>query len=55
MVSENQKIEANNLGEYYASESKTKNTKLGIVWIVLSIIGVGIVLFALKKNLRKGK
>ena len=55
VVSENQKIEANNLGEYYASESKTKNTKLGIVWIVLSIIGVGIVLFALKKNLRKGK
>ena len=55
VVSENEKIEANNLGEYYASESKTKNTKLGIVWIVLSIIGVGIVLFALKKNLRKGK
>ena len=55
VVSENEKIEANNLGEYYASESETKNTKLGIVWIVLSIIGVGIVLFALKKNLRKGK
>ena len=55
VVSENEKIEANNLDEYYASESETKNTKLGIVWIVLSIIGVGIVLFALKKNLRKGK
>ncbi len=55
VVSENEKIEANNLREYYASESETKNTKLGIVWIVLSIIGVGIVLFALKKNLRKGK
>ena len=55
VISENEKIEANNLDEYYASESETKNTKLGIVWIVLSIIGVGIVLFALKKNLRKGK
>ena len=53
VVSENEKIEANNLSEYYASEGKTKNTKLGIVWIVLSIIGVGIILFVLKKNLKK--
>ena len=51
MVSENEKIEANNLNEYYASEGETKNTKMGIVWIVLSIVGVGIILFVLlKKN-----
>ena len=53
VVSENEKIEANNLSEYYASEGETKNTSLGIVWIVLSIIGVGIILFVLKKNLKK--
>ena len=47
VVSENEKIEANNLSEYYASEGETKNTKMGIVWIVLSIIGVGIILFVL--------
>ena len=50
---ENEKIEANNLNEYYASEGETKNMKLGIVWIVVSIIGVGIILFVLKKNLKK--
>ena len=53
VVSENEKIEANNLSEYYASEGETKNTKQGIVWIVISIIGVGIILFILKKNLKK--
>lgn len=53
VVSENEKIEANNLNEYYASEGETKNTKLGIVWIVISIIGVGIILFVLRKNLKK--
>ena len=53
VVSENEKIEANNLSEYYASEGETKNTKMGIVWIVISIIGVGIILFVLRKNLRK--
>ena len=53
VVSENEKIEANNLSEYYASEGKTKNTKMGIVWIVISIIGVGIILFVLRKNLKK--
>ena len=53
MVSENEKIEANNLNEYYASGVETKNTKMGIVWIVVSIIGVGIILFVLKKNLKK--
>ena len=53
VVSENEKIEANNLSEYYASEGETKNTKLGIVWIVISIIGVGIILFVLRKNLKK--
>ena len=53
VVSENEKIEANNLSEYYASEGKTRNTRMGIVWIVLSIIGVGIILFVLKKNLKK--
>ena len=47
VVSENEKIEANNLSEYYASEGETKNTKMGIVWIVISIIGVGIILFVL--------
>ena len=47
VVSENEKIETNNLSEYYASEGETKNTKMGIVWIVLSIIGVGIILFVL--------
>ena len=53
VVSENEKIEANNLNEYYASGVETKNTKMGIVWIVVSIIGVGIILFVLKKNLKK--
>ena len=51
VVSENEKIEANNLSEYYASEGKTKNTKMGIVWIVISIIGVGIILFVLGKKI----
>ena len=53
VVSENEKIEANNLSEYYASEGETRNTKMGIVWIVISIIGVGIILFILKRNLKK--
>ena len=53
VVSENEKIEANDLNEYYASEGKTRNTKMGIVWIVISIIGVGIILIILKKNLKK--
>ena len=53
VVSENEKIEANNLSKYYASEGETKNTKMGIVWIVISIIGVGIILFVLRKNLKK--
>ena len=53
VVSENEKIEANNLSEYYASEGETKNTKMGIVWIVISIIGVGIILFVLRKNLKR--
>ena len=51
VVSENEKIEANNLSEYYASEGETKNTKMGIVWIVISIIGVGIILFVLGKKI----
>ena len=55
VVSENEKIEANNLNKYYASEGETKNTKMGIVWITISIIGVGIILFALRKNLKKKK
>ena len=55
VVSENEKIEANNLNKYYASEGETKNTKMGIVWIAISIIGVGIILFALRKNLKKKK
>ena len=53
VVSENEKIEANNLSEYYASEGETRSTKMGIVWIVISIIGVGIILIILKKNLKK--
>ena len=53
VVSENKKIEANNLSKYYASEGETRSTKMGIVWIVISIIGVGIILFVLKKNLKK--
>ena len=55
VVSENEKIEANILNKYYASEGETKNTKMGIVWIAISIIGVGIILFALRKNLKKKK
>ncbi len=50
VISENEKIEANNLKEYYASEGKAENTKMGIVWIALSIIGVVIILFAMKKR-----
>ena len=51
VVSENEKIEANNLNKYYASEGETKNTKMGIVWVVISIIGVGIILFVLGKKI----
>ena len=51
VVSENEKIEANNLSEYYASEGETRNTKMGIVWIVISIVGVGIILFVLGKKI----
>ena len=50
VISENDKIEANNLKEYYASEGESKNTKMGIVWITLSIVGVIIILFAIKKR-----
>ena len=53
VVSENEKISANNLNKYYASEGNTKNRSFGILWIVLSIIGIGIILFVLKKNLKK--
>ncbi len=55
VISENKKIEANNLSEYYASEGETKNTKMGIVWIVISIIGVGIILFVLGVRIRSSK
>jgi len=50
VISENEKIEANNLNKYYASEGKSNNTKMGIVWITLSIVGVVIILFAIKKR-----
>jgi len=50
VVSENDKIEANNLKEYYASEGKSKNKNMGILWITLSIVGVVIILFAIKKR-----
>ena len=47
VISENEKIEANNLKKYYASEGKATNTKMGIVWIALSIIGVVIILIGI--------
>ncbi len=50
VISENEKIEANKLNKYYASEGKSNNTKMGIVWITLSIVGVVIILFAIKKR-----
>ena len=50
MISENEKIEANNLNEYYASDGKATNMNMGIVWIALSIIGVIIILFVIKKR-----
>ena len=50
VVSENEKIEANNLKEYYASEGKSRNKNMGILWITLSIVGVVIILFAIKKR-----
>ena len=50
VVSENERIEANNLKEYYASEGKSKNKNMGILWITLSIVGVVIILFAIKKR-----
>ena len=50
VVSENEKIEANNLKEYYASEGKSKNKNMGILWITLSIVGVVIILFAIKRR-----
>ena len=50
VVSENEKIEANNLNKYYAREGKSKNKNMGILWITLSIVGVIIILFAIKKR-----
>ena len=50
VVSENEKIEANNLNKYYASEGKSRNKNMGILWITLSIVGVVIILFAIKKR-----
>ena len=50
LPNEFEKIEANNLNKYYASEGKSNNTKMGIVWITLSIVGVVIILFAIKKR-----
>ena len=50
VISENDKIEANNLKEYYASEGKSRNKNMGILWITLSIVGVVIILFAIKKR-----
>ena len=50
VVSENDKIEANNLKEYYASEGESRNNNMGILWITLSIVGVIIILFAIKKR-----
>ena len=50
VISENEKIEANNLKEYYASEGQSKNKNMGILWITLSIVGVVIILFAIKKR-----
>ena len=50
VVSENEKIEANNLKEYYASQENVKNTSYGIIWIILSIIGIGVILILLRKN-----
>ena len=50
VVSENEKIEANNLNKYYASEGESRNKNMGILWITLSIIGVVIILFAIKKR-----
>ena len=43
-------LEANNLKEYYASEGKSRNKNMGILWITLSIVGVVIILFAIKKR-----
>ena len=50
VISENEKIEANKLQEYYASEGKSRNKNMGILWITLSIVGVVIILFAIKKR-----
>ena len=50
VISENDKIEANNLNKYYAREGKSKNKNMGILWITLSIVGVIIILFAIKKR-----
>ena len=50
VISENEKIEANNLKEYYASEGKSRNKNMGILWITLSIVGVVIILFAIKRR-----
>ncbi len=47
VISENEKIETNKLNKYYASEVEAKNTKMGIVWIALSIIGVLIILIGI--------
>ena len=50
VISENEKIEANNLKEYYVSGGRSKNKNMGILWITLSIVGVVIILFAIKRR-----
>ena len=50
VISENERIEANNLKEYYVSEGQSKNKNMGILWITLSIVGVVIILFAIKRR-----
>ena len=50
MISEEEKIEKENLREYYSEEKRTeKNT--GIVWIMLSISGAVIVLMILGRKM----
>ena len=54
VISENEKIEKNNLNEYYLQEKRTKKETSGVVWISLSIAGIIIILFMLiKKNVWK--
>ncbi|HIU52341.1 MAG TPA: hypothetical protein IAB70_07010, partial [Candidatus Merdicola faecigallinarum] len=54
VISEEEKIEKENLNEYYSEEKRTEENA-GIVWIMLSIAGAVIILVILGKKMTAKK